>query len=649
MVLSTACGGGTTNEPTTEPIASTEPEPVDDGIRVEEGLLPPMPVAVTSFGSAVHDGYVYVLGGYHGEPHHYTREGQSRSLTRISVDGASGWERVSMMEAGLQGLALVSVGGDLCRIGGSRVFNAEGEETDMRSVDETACYSVAEGAWRTMPPLPEARSSHEAWVIGDTVYVAGGWRVGPEGPAAAEWSDEVFALDHASGTWRRIEAPFRRRAVGVAAAGGQLVVLGGLTPESETSRRVDVFDPAHGTWSRGPDFPTDAFGVAAATVGDAVVASARDGVVYRWAVGQDAWTPVASLAFPRFFHRLMTTDGGLIALGGIGGMNTDGRTRHVERVRLEERAPLVRFSLPYPGAAKNRQGVFVHGDFVYLFGGNTSLEQHDFEPENFVAEGWRLHLPSMTWERVADYPARRQTMQTVSLEAQGIAVGGFGHDGTAAITHPQAFAFDFEHESWSERGGLPMGRTQFGLVENDGRLFVFGGLNYDPSREGEAAFDHVTTTLATAPGALEGAFEPIDADLPAPRRAFAGARMGEHYYIVGGMRAGFDLVDDCVRYAFATQTYEPIACPSRTRLSGALVNMGERLLLVAGSVVEDGSMSADRSIEAYDPASNTWSVLVDELPFDTRHVNVARYRDRLLLLSTHRTDGRAEVALVDPG
>jgi N-acetylneuraminic acid mutarotase len=654
-----ACGGASTPPPErpSEPRAASEAAPptpsapADEAIEVEGALLAPMPVAVTSFGAAREGDHLYVLGGYHGTPHVYSREGQSRALWRVPLEAGGEWEQVGRLDAGLQGLALVAHDGKVCRFGGNRIHNAEGEPADMRSVDEAACFSPARGEWTALPALPTGRSSHEAAVIGDTVYVAGGWRLGPGGPGEAEWADEVLALDlDGDGEWRAIEAPLQRRAVGVASAGDRLVVVGGLTPDRDVSRRVDVLDPERGEWSRGPDFPADAFGAAAVGLGDTVYASARDGVVYRWRVGEEAWEPVTTLAFPRFFHQLVAAGpDALVAVGGIGGMHTNGRTRHVERVPLEAEAPvLATWTMPYPGRAKNRQAVFVHDGFVYLFGGNDSLGQHDFEPENFLAEGWRLHLPSMSWERAADYPERRQTMQTVTVDDRGIAVGGFGHDGTAAVSHPEAHAFDFERGEWSPRGGLPRGRTQFGLVAHGGRLWAFGGLNYDPAREGRAAFDHVTQTLATPEGDRDAAFEPVEVELPGPRRAFAGAALGDRYYLVGGMREGFELVDDCLSFDFESRELTPIACPRRTRLSAHLVPIDGKLYLVGGSYRGEEGMETDRSIEVYDPETDTWRVLLEELPFDTRHMHVLGYRDRLLLLSTHDEEPVVRVALVDP-
>lgn len=612
-------------------------------------LLPPMPVAETSFGAAADDTYVYVLGGYHGTPHAYSREGQSRSLLRLRLDGEGGWEELGQMDKGLQGLAAALHGDRLCYFGGNTVENAEGEPSVMRSVADAACWTGS--GWEALPPMPRGRSSHQAVQAGDTVYVAGGWEL--QGDATSgEWHDDMLALDLNSDAWRSIEAPFVRRALGLASAGGKVIAIGGLGQDRQMSREVNVFDPATSTWSEGPEFPADAFGVAAVGLGDAVYASARDGVVYRWSIGAPTWEAVTTLAFPRFFHMLVPSGDDLVAVGGIGGMHTQGRTRHVERVDLDPSAPsLALWTMDYPGVSRNRQAIFVHEDFLYLFGGNNSLGQHDFEPENFQSAGWRVHLPSMQWERVADYPAERQTMQTVVQGDRGFSVGGFGHNGTAAVSQPEAYVFDFAEGTWQERAGLAQGRTQFGLTTHGDSLLIFGGLNYDPTRAGEAAFEHVTSILSAPLSNPTVGFGPLEGvEMPGPRRAFAHATVDGKVFIVGGMRENFQLVEDCIVFDIEAQSFAPMACPAEMRLSAELVALGDRLYIASGSVRGEGEngMQSARSIEAYDPAQNQWTGVLDELPFDTRHSRMFAYRDRLLIVSTHREDDRILLALVRP-
>lgn len=634
-----------------------EPAP-DEPITTDGALLAPMPTAVTSFGMATVDGAIYVAGGYHGEPHNYSREGQSHDVWRLSVEERGGWTKVGTMGAGLQGLALVPHHGRVCRLGGNRIDNPKGEPSRMLSVDEAACFDTTTRRWEALPAMPKGRSSHEAAILDGTVYVAGGWQMGQDGKGGgskdAVWHTDVVALDlnDPNAGWRNIPMPFERRAVGVAAAAGKLVVIGGLTPAREPSARLDVLDPTTGEWKRGADFPGNAFGVAAVADGNTILASARDGVVYRYEVASDAWSRATTLSFPRFFHRLAMVASDLVAVGGITAMQTIGRTRHVERVPLKAAgASMASWEMPFPGASKNRQGLFLHRDELYLFGGNDSLGQHDFEPDNFLSEGWRLHLPSMSFDRAADFPARRQTMQTVVVEsdsdARGIAVGGFGHDGKAAVSHPEAFTFDFEEQKWASMGKLPRGRTQFGLAAHGGNLWMFGGLNYDPSRKGKAAFDHVTNVLVSAAG--KDRFEQARVELPGPRRAFGGAVHGDRYVITGGMKEGFQLVDGCLSFSFETKTFEDMPCPRKNRLSAELVSLGGRLYVAGGSVKgANGKMKPERSVEVYDPETKTWSVLVEDVGFDPKHMRAMAYHHRLALVSTHHEEAKIRVTLVDP-
>lgn len=673
-VLLCAVAVGCAGPRSTTPSAPTDPAPqADTADTVTEGvvaaetalvpavprratgdLLPPLERAVTSFGGAVDGEAIYVLGGYSGKPHAYSRERQSRDVLRLSIAGESGWQKVATLPVGLQSLAAVNHRGRICHFGGNRVDNAAGEETDMHSVATARCLDPKAGTWHELPPLPEARSSHDATLLGSTVYVAGGWRL-ESGPEGALWSKEVFLLDldTPNAGWRRVPAPFERRAVGVAALGDKLVVVGGITPERSPSSRVDVLDTRTRTWSRAPDYPSDAFGVAVAAWDGAVYASARDGVLRRWRPGEERWTEVGPLLFGRFFHRLLPTPQGLIAVGGIGGMHERGRTRQVERLPWRtDRPHSSLLALDFPGTAKNRQAWLVRGEELFFFGGNNSLEQHDFAPDNFVPEGWRLHLAALNWQRTTDFPVARQSMQTLDLDGQALALGGFGHKPRAsadgqARSQTEGYLFDWEKLRWSEGPSLPTGRTQFGLAAQGDRLWVFGGLDYDTTRSGAEAFDHVTSVLS-AP-LRGGDFAPSGVELPGPRRAFAGATLDGQYYLVGGMREGFELVEDCLAFDFAQRAFSKIACPSQPRLSGDLVPLDGKLYLAGGSVRGAEGLEERRTIQVYDPSTDRWSDLGVEVPFETRHMRALPFRGRLLLVSTYDREPILKMAFIDVG
>ena len=130
---------------------------------------------------------------------------------------------------------------------------------------------------------------------------------GKLGAGPKQWQETLLTLDLAAATpaWKSVPQPFTRRGVAAVQFGANLAVIGGLDPSEKVSPLVDVYDVANKRWSRGPDFPGEGFGVAAVAIGGAVYASGKDGVIYRLAPEDKAWSRVGSLAFPRFFHQIV--------------------------------------------------------------------------------------------------------------------------------------------------------------------------------------------------------------------------------------------------------------------------------------------------------------------------------------------------------
>ncbi len=638
------------------------------GVRYSDFALLPRPI--TSFGAALHRGSLYVLGGYSGQPHDYSRDGQSGSLWRLPLaggsSGATQWDDLAGIEP-LQSVALVAHDDALVRIGGMRATNASGEPSRMLSIDEVAMFrpGVGDGNgggdWQPLPPLPAPRSSHDAVVLDGVLYVVGGWQLtGEDGDN--QWHSAGLAYDLRAGdggSWKSFAAPFQRRALALVAVSGKLVAIGGMNSQGRVSARVDIYDPATGTWARGPDYPASPFGIAATADGDWVYASGVDGGLYGLDMAEMRWARVGALTFPRFFHRLHAADGQVWAVGGIASMRERSRVRAIERIDIaaDKRMPRVqRLTVAAPGPAKNRQGIFVHEHALYAFGGNRSLGQHDFEPEHFLSEGHILHLGSLTWSSMAKYPMKRQTMQTIVSGdgALGISVGGFGydHDGAVARTFPEIFAYSFEDDAWQpQAGALAVPRSQFGLARHNGHLWVFGGLDYDPRRKDGDHFRHLLPVLKAPMAEAPIAMKEAGVSLPQARRAFGGAVLEGRYYLVGGMRENFQMVDGCDVYDFASETWAQIPAPQRTRLSPQVVALGGKLYLAGGSSrpASGEKLAPDGSIEVFDPKTQRWSVLIDKLPMVTKHMRVAAYGERLLIYSAHSESDEVHLMLVDVG
>lgn len=287
--------------------------------------MPKLKEAVASFGAAVAGDYLYVYSGHIGKAHDHSRDNLSKGFRRISLRWSGDWEELPIDET-LQGLALVPYQGTVYRIGGVHSRNAARDEEDMHSTDTFARYDVKAKKWVKLAPLPQKRSSLDAAVQGDKLYVLGGWQLAGASEEA-EWADAYYVTDLSREPirWTKLpKAPFEHRALAVAATEKLVYAVGGMTSRDKTSSKVFIYDPAAKAWSEGPDFPSAGrlrgFGASAFGVGDTVWASGYDGKVYALKDGAKEWRDTElKLETPRFFHRLLPDGAGkLLFLGGAG-------------------------------------------------------------------------------------------------------------------------------------------------------------------------------------------------------------------------------------------------------------------------------------------------------------------------------------------
>ena len=612
-----------------------------------------LPRGLTSFGATVDGGWLYVLGGYFGEPHAYSIEGQSSAFMRINLHDTRDVRLLGDVEP-VQGAELVSWNGQLVSVGGMHARNTSDEPSYLESSSSVALYDPIAEAWSELPPMPEPRSSHRAVVIEDTLYVVGGWTMAGTSKGA-NWATTTLTLDLADPTpgWESSVAPFIARALGAASAGSHLYAIGGIAKGRDISSAVWVLDTETAEWTQGPDFPDWGFGVSATAHGAGIVASGKSGTVYSLTPGDTDWIPTGDLAHGRIFHELRSeSEDSLVALGGIAGMGVHGRVRAIERLSLaaDESPRIERTVIPAPMAARNRFGLMVAGRSAYLFGGNNSLGQHDFEPENFVSEAWRLDFGSLAWTPLTALPIPRQTIQSSTSEdgSLGFAVGGFGHNGEDAVTQSSSLIYDFEFDDWSEGPSLIGSRSQFGLARRGKSLWVFGGLDYDPSRPKGEAFDHRTDILRWD-GESES-FEATEHVLPEGRRAFAGAVHGDRYYLFGGMADGFQPVTQSRAFDFTTQEWLDVPSPAQGRVGADLVPIGNQLLLGGGSSPRSTGkgLTPNHSVESYSPITNEWTTLVEDIDMDMKHARAFELDGKLCILTLHREGpGRVELVRVE--
>lgn len=307
------------------------------------GQLPALPQALASFGAAATDTAIYVYGGHIGEAHAHSTKNQTGAFLRLDHSKPERWET---LPAGtpLQGLPLVAYQGQIYRIGGMSAKNEpEAEDEDLYSLAEVARFDVKDGKWHDFPALPAGRSSHDAVVCGDQLFVAGGWQLRGKSDDA-KWHTDVLVLNLAAAEpkWEVFaEQPFQRRALSIACAPGKLYVVGGINTDGKLSRDVDVLELATKTWSKGPTIPGEdrnGFGIAAFGSAEGLVISGMNGTVYRLSADGAAWDATAKLESPRFFHRVLPLGPNrYVAVGGASFKQ--GHITALETFALTQSAP----------------------------------------------------------------------------------------------------------------------------------------------------------------------------------------------------------------------------------------------------------------------------------------------------------------------
>lgn len=279
-----------------------------------------LPHPVTSFGAAIVGDDIYVYGGHLGSPHHYSVEGQSDHFLRLNLKNpAEGWKELGTVPK-KTGLAMVPYNGRLYRIGGFVATNKESDDQVLVSTADVAMYDPASNAWTDLTPLPAGRSSHDAVVIGDKLYVVGGWNMQPGQDTVWHSTGLVADLSQPTIEWKEFAVPFQRRALSVGEWQGRLVAIGGMQAKGGPSTKVSIYDPAANAWTDGPSIQgqsMDGFGSSAFLCGNDLYVSTMSGSLQRLSSDGSRWNIVAQLHEPRFFHRMLPQgNNSLLILGG---------------------------------------------------------------------------------------------------------------------------------------------------------------------------------------------------------------------------------------------------------------------------------------------------------------------------------------------
>jgi hypothetical protein len=276
-------------------------------VQTSAAILPSIERGMTSFGAALAGEAIYVYGGHWGGAHEYSTEEQSNELHCLRLGEKPVWEKIATGPR-RSGTALVAWKNKLFRVGGFEVGNKQGDDDNLHSMPDVDSFDLATGKWTPFSPLPRPRSSHDAVVLGNQLYVVGGWNLQAGRSGEFHGTLETCDLAAENPEWKTVPTPFKRRALSAAVHEGKLYVLGGMEESGAPTTAVAVYDPASGVWSEGPSFHgvgLEGFGSTAYVVGGKLTLVTLSGAIQQLSADGRSWQVAGQLEHPRFFARLV--------------------------------------------------------------------------------------------------------------------------------------------------------------------------------------------------------------------------------------------------------------------------------------------------------------------------------------------------------
>ena len=225
------------------------------------------------------------------------------------------------------------------------------------------CYFFKEKQWSNFSEIPDSRVSSGCAVVGDKVYVVGGWK-------NEDVLSSVFMCDPSGGTWTTTGSRMLcgRSGHGVVALDGRIYALGGVNMKGDELNTAEVMDVATQEWRNIADMNTRRRGVGAGVLNGKVFAvGGHDGErclssVECYDPEEDTWSHVGNLTVARYAAGVCVLDGFLYCVGGRSRKRTE---KTVERFNPDTNTwslvAKMNHSRTYAGALSHDGCVYVMG------------------------------------------------------------------------------------------------------------------------------------------------------------------------------------------------------------------------------------------------------------------------------------------------
>lgn len=253
------------------------------------------------------------------------------------------------------------------------------------------------------------------------------------------------------------------------------------------------------------------------------------------------------------------------------------------------------------------------GGKLYVFGGLGP----GWRPKGLVYE----YDPGRdTWTRKKSMPLLSHHVALAEIKGKIYVIGGFTlPDSGPAAWQPidNVWEYDPATDSWKALAPLPTRRGSANAVVANGKIYVIGGAGLHPGST-EAAVHPARPHRALGTNEV---YDPATnkwetrSPMPTARNHAAAAGVGSKIYVIGG-RLGSAFItrasntDIVEAYDPAADQWGALLAPMPTARSASSWGTFKGRIYVAGGEQRTNEFQKTfRAVEAYDPATNRWTIL----------------------------------------
>jgi outer membrane protein assembly factor BamB len=274
----------------------------------------PVPQPLDTFGSAIVDGKIFVIGG--------KGNGGSFLNTNYEYDPDSdNWSSRAPMPTARCALAVASVDNKIFAIGGC-ASNSGG------TYQENEEYDPSTDNWTTKASKPTSRNWISAAVVSGKIYVFGG------SDNNGWYDDTTEVYDPATDNWTtKTPSPNARGNYGIGVVNSRIYLIGGMNTTFSSMTLNEEYDLTTDNWTTKAPMPTALNGIAIAVVNNRIYAigGATDAnpwtnnlnIVEKYDPTTDTWTSVQPLQTARSCLRAEAVGRSIYAIGGWNGTFLD--------------------------------------------------------------------------------------------------------------------------------------------------------------------------------------------------------------------------------------------------------------------------------------------------------------------------------------